>query len=227
MSFSALFGCLSPLERFEIALALNWQQKTSSFFATLLQNESYSAVARFTTHVRTCLATNQVARFVLMGGKTRNIAIQFVWQQCCKTSCTSSCRPFYCSFSASLIQAPRWWWKVVQWKKMRQTRGVGVGERRGVFPAATALFPSRARLIFALLVLIRPHYTIWEPGTGYFSARCMYHHQDPTGSFKWLCLFNYSGNYFGLIKAFPNIVEAENSSKKSSSVWELKWKWIS
>ena len=27
-------------------------------------------------------------------------------------------------------------------------------------------FPSRARLIFALLVLIRSHYTIWEPGTG-------------------------------------------------------------
>ena len=25
----------------------------------------------------------------------------------------------------------------------------------------------RARLIFAFLVLIRPHYTIWEPGTGY------------------------------------------------------------
>ena len=24
----------------------------------------------------------------------------------------------------------------------------------------------RSRLIFALLVLIRPHYTIWEPGTG-------------------------------------------------------------
>ena len=29
-----------------------------------------------------------------------------------------------------------------------------------------APFPSRVRLIFVLLVLIRPHYTIWEPGTG-------------------------------------------------------------
>ena len=28
-------------------------------------------------------------------------------------------------------------------------------------------FPSRVRLIFALLVLIRSNYTIWEPGTGY------------------------------------------------------------
>ena len=27
-------------------------------------------------------------------------------------------------------------------------------------------FPTRARLIFALVFLIRPHYTIWEPGTG-------------------------------------------------------------
>ena len=33
-----------------------------------------------------------------------------------------------------------------------------------------APFPSHARLIFALLVLIRSHYTIWEPGTGYFKA---------------------------------------------------------
>ena len=31
-------------------------------------------------------------------------------------------------------------------------------------------FPTRARLIFALLVLIRPHYTIWQPGTGYSSS---------------------------------------------------------
>ena len=31
-------------------------------------------------------------------------------------------------------------------------------------------FPSRARLIFALLVLIRSHCTIWEPGTGYQTA---------------------------------------------------------
>ena len=30
---------------------------------------------------------------------------------------------------------------------------------------------------------------------------------------KWLRLLNYSGNYFGSIKPFPNIVQAENSSK--------------
>ena len=38
---------------------------------------------------------------------------------------------------------------------------------RGFFSPPPPPFPSRARLIFALLVLIRPHYTIWEPGTGY------------------------------------------------------------
>ena len=32
-------------------------------------------------------------------------------------------------------------------------------------------FPSSARVIFALLILIRPHYTIWEPGTGYTCMR--------------------------------------------------------
>ena len=38
---------------------------------------------------------------------------------------------------------------------MRKTRG-GWGE-------TPPPFPSRARLIFALLVLIRSHYTLWEP----------------------------------------------------------------
>ena len=34
--------------------------------------------------VRTRLATNKVVRFVFVGGKTRNVAIQLVLQQCCK-----------------------------------------------------------------------------------------------------------------------------------------------
>ena len=46
-------------------------------------------------------------------------------------------------------------------KEMRKTRG-GWGERP---------FPSCACLIFALLVSIRPHYTIGEPGTGYNTAK--------------------------------------------------------
>ena len=34
------------------------------------------------------------------------------------------------------------------------------------FPPPPSPFPSRARLIFAFLVLTLPHYTIWEPGIG-------------------------------------------------------------
>ena len=45
-------------------------------------NKLNSDVARFTTIVRTCLTTKSVARFFLVGGKTRNIAIQLVLQQC-------------------------------------------------------------------------------------------------------------------------------------------------
>ena len=70
------------------------RQKRSTCFATLQQNEVNSDVARFTTHVRTCLATNKVARFLLLGGKRRNIAIQFVWSKVAK-QVARFCRPFY------------------------------------------------------------------------------------------------------------------------------------
>ena len=46
-------------------------KKRATCFVTLLQNELKSDVARFTTHVQTCLATNQVS---FKGGKTGNIA---------------------------------------------------------------------------------------------------------------------------------------------------------
>ena len=45
-------------------------------------------------------------------------------------------------------------------KKCKKRAGAGKGQ------GATAPF-----LIFALLVLIRPHYTIWEPGTGWKRVR--------------------------------------------------------
>ena len=67
----------------------------------MLQNESYTDVARFITHVRTCLATNKVVRFVFVGGKTRNIDIQLVLQQCCKKSCT-----FFVAFFVVPLTAP-------------------------------------------------------------------------------------------------------------------------
>ena len=76
-------------------------KKRATRFATLLQNELNTDVARLTTHVRTCLATNKVARFVFVAGKTRSIAIQLVLQQCCKNSC-----PFFVAFFVVPLTAP-------------------------------------------------------------------------------------------------------------------------
>ena len=58
-------------------------KKRATCFATLLQNEMNTDVARFTTRIRTCLATNKVARLFFVGGKTRNSHIRLVLQQCC------------------------------------------------------------------------------------------------------------------------------------------------
>ena len=58
-------------------------KKRATCFATLLQNEMNTDVARFNTRIRTCLATNKVARLLFVGGKTRNSHIQLVLQQCC------------------------------------------------------------------------------------------------------------------------------------------------
>ena len=52
---------------------------------TLLQNELNNDVTRFTTHIKTCFATNQLLKGLNVSGKTRNIAIKLVLQQCCKT----------------------------------------------------------------------------------------------------------------------------------------------
>ena len=53
-------------------------------------------------------------------------------------------------------------------RKKKCKKRAGAGERQGsafslpFFPPPPPPFPSRARLIFALLVLIRSHYTIWH-----------------------------------------------------------------
>ena len=58
-------------------------------WAALLQNKlNFSDVAHFTTHIRTCLPTNKVARFIFMGNKMHNIAIQLILQQSRKASYT-------------------------------------------------------------------------------------------------------------------------------------------
>ena len=56
--------------------------------ARLLQNELNSDVAGFTTHIKPVLQQIRLLTGLNVGGKTRNITIQLVLQQCCKTSCT-------------------------------------------------------------------------------------------------------------------------------------------
>ena len=74
-------------------------KKGAICFATWLQNELNSDVARFTTHENnpcnliSCKAGSNI------GGKTRNIAIQLGLQQFCKTSCTF----FVARFTAALV----------------------------------------------------------------------------------------------------------------------------
>ena len=62
-------------------------KKHVTCFATLLQNELNSGVARFTTHIKPVLQQIWLITGLNMGCKTRNIAIELVLQQCCKTSC--------------------------------------------------------------------------------------------------------------------------------------------
>ena len=52
-------------------------------------------------------------------------------------------------------------------RNAKNAPGLGRDWALPFFPPPPPPFPSRARFIFALLVLIRSHYTIWEPGTGY------------------------------------------------------------
>ena len=66
----------------------NGQQKTSTCFATLLQNDLNNDVVRYTTQIKPVLLQIRLLTGLNMGGKTHNIAIQLVLQQCCKTSCT-------------------------------------------------------------------------------------------------------------------------------------------
>ena len=49
-------------------------KKRATCFATLLQNELNSNVARFTTHIKPVLQQMRLLTGLNMGGKTRNIA---------------------------------------------------------------------------------------------------------------------------------------------------------
>ena len=79
-------------------------KKRAICFATWLQNELNSDVARFTTYENKPYNLISCKTGSNMGGKTRNIATQLGLQQCCKTSCTflvahfTAALVFFCSF---------------------------------------------------------------------------------------------------------------------------------
>ena len=59
-----------------------------SFKVEKRATKNVQLVARFTTHIKPVLQQIRLLTGLNVGGKTRNIAIQLVLQQCCKTSCT-------------------------------------------------------------------------------------------------------------------------------------------
>ena len=82
---TTIFGKYLFGRRFAIYNLFSEQQKTCNLFSNIVAKRvEYSDVAHFTTHVRTCLAKNKVARLSFVDGKTRNIAIQLDLQQSCK-----------------------------------------------------------------------------------------------------------------------------------------------
>ena len=48
----------------------------------------------------------------------------------------------------SLFQAPRWWWNGKSFSNKKGEKRAGVGERQGIFPAATAPFPKSCASYF-------------------------------------------------------------------------------
>ena len=67
------------------------QEETCNF---VLQHCCTTGWIAFATHVRTCLATKRLQRF-FVGGKTGNVAVHLVLQQCYKTSYRLFCYRFY------------------------------------------------------------------------------------------------------------------------------------
>ena len=92
--------------------------------------------------------------------------------------------------------------------KKKCKKRAGAGERQP--PPPPPPFPSRARLIFALLVLIRPHYTIREPGTGYSSLFSSF-----LSPIIW---FNRHQTVFCLPMAWAQIVKSQ-LKQTATTIW--------
>ena len=122
VNYRLMGNCSDEADRkFEVSEQLPWfhrsvlkgtekraTKKRATCFATLLQNELNTDVARFTTHIKPVLQQIRLLTGLNVGGKTRNIAIQRVLQQCYKKSCTFFVARF--SVPAVLWSArwPRW-----------------------------------------------------------------------------------------------------------------------
>ena len=66
---------------FQVRYGKTGNKKRATCFATVLQNELNSDVARFTTHIKPVLQQIRLLTGLNMGGKTRNIAIKLILQQ--------------------------------------------------------------------------------------------------------------------------------------------------
>ena len=73
---------------FSLRYGKTGNKKRATCLAKLLQNELNSDNARYTTHIKVVLQKIRLWTGLNVSGKTRNIAIQLVLQQYCKTNCT-------------------------------------------------------------------------------------------------------------------------------------------
>lgn len=73
-------------------------------FATSLQNKLNSDIVHFITHLKEPCSLICCKTGWNIAGKMRNIAIQLVWQQCCKTSWTFLVACFAVALTKDILQ---------------------------------------------------------------------------------------------------------------------------
>ena len=78
-------------------------KKRATCFATLLQNELNSDVARFTIHIKPVLQQIRLLTGLNLGGKTRNIARQLVLQQVFAKQVARFLSPIFPYFNAQVL----------------------------------------------------------------------------------------------------------------------------
>ena len=96
---STNFNAPSSSFGFGLRYGKTGNKKRATCFAKLLQNEFNSDVARYNTHIKPVLQQIRLLTGLHMDGKTRNIAIQLILQQCCKTKCTFFVCPCFGTFT--------------------------------------------------------------------------------------------------------------------------------